>query len=115
VVQPDLLVVCDKDKLAKGSVNGPPDFVLEIVSPSNSHKELFIKFQAYLEAGVREYWVIDPETRNALVHLYENGHYISTSYKENARIPVNVLPGLDIALESLWTAIPTGGENADPP
>ncbi|MDR0456732.1 MAG: Uma2 family endonuclease [Treponema sp.] len=102
VLQPDLLVVCDKDKLGKGSVNGAPDLAIEIMSPSNSHRELFLKFQYYLEAGVREYWVIDPETKKVQVHVYENGHYISTLYKENAHITVSVVPGLEIALESLW-------------
>jgi Uma2 family endonuclease len=104
VVQPDLLVVCDKDKLGKGSVNGPPDLVIEIVSPSNFHRELFLKFQYYLEAGVREYWVIDPEEKKVQVHIYENGHFLSSGYKENGRIPVTILPGLDISLESLWEA-----------
>jgi Uma2 family endonuclease len=107
VVQPDVLVVCDKDKLSKNSVDGAPDLVVEIVSPSNTHSELFLKFQYYLEAGVREYWVIDPETRQVQVHIYENGHYISTIYKDNAHIPVTVLPGLDIALEDLWARIPS--------
>jgi Uma2 family endonuclease len=102
VLQPDLLVVCDKDKLGKGSVNGAPDLVIEIISPSNSHRDLFLKFQYYLEAGVREYWVIDKKKKKVQVHIYENGHYITTLYKENARIAVSVLPGLEIALESLW-------------
>jgi len=102
VVQPDLLVVCDKDKLGKGSVNGAPDLAVEIVSPSNSHRELFIKFQYYLEAGIREYWVIDPEEKKVQVHIYENGHYLSTGYKNNDRISVTVLPGLEIALKDLW-------------
>ncbi|MCL2761912.1 MAG: Uma2 family endonuclease [Treponema sp.] len=102
VVQPDLLVVCDKNKLSKGSVNGPPDLVLEIVSPSNSHSELFRKFQYYLEAGVREYWIIDPESKKVQVHIYENGRYISTIYTEDVRIPVAVLPGLEITFEGLW-------------
>jgi Uma2 family endonuclease len=106
VVQPDLLVVCDKGKIGKGSINGAPDLVVEIVSPSNSHRELFLKFQYYLEAGVREYWVIDPEEKRALIHIYENGHYISTGCKGNASIPVTVLPGLVINLEDLWTETP---------
>jgi Uma2 family endonuclease len=106
VVQPDLLVVCDKDKLGKGSVNGAPDLVVEIVSPSNSHRELFLKFQYYLEAGVREYWVIDPEEKKVQVHIYEKGHYLSTGYKKDARISVTVLPGLEIALDDLWNAMP---------
>jgi Uma2 family endonuclease len=106
VVQPDVLVVCDKDKLGKGSVNGPPDLAIEIVSPSNSHRELFIKFQYYLEAGIREYWVVDPEEKKIQVHIYENGHYISTGYKENACISVAVLPGLNIDLQTLWAVLP---------
>jgi Uma2 family endonuclease len=52
VVQPDILV-CDSSKLGKGSVNGAPDLVMEIVSPSNSRKEMFLKFEKYLNAGVR--------------------------------------------------------------
>jgi Uma2 family endonuclease len=106
VVQPDLLVVCDKDKLSKGSVDGAPDLVVEIVSPSNTHSELFLKFQYYMKAGVREYWVIDPDARQVQVHIYENGHYISTIYENNDHIPITVLLGLDIALEDLWARIP---------
>jgi Uma2 family endonuclease len=102
VVQPDLLVVCDKSKLAKGSVNGAPDLVIEIMSPSNSHPELFLKFQYYLKTGVREYWVINPEVKQVQVHIYENGRYLSTVYEENDHIAVSVLPGLEIALGSLW-------------
>jgi len=98
VVQPDLLVVCDEKKLGKNSVNGAPDLVIEIISPSNNDRELFLKFQYYLEAGVREYWVIYPEVKKVQVHVYENGHYVSTAYKDNASIPVSVLPGLTITL-----------------
>ena len=106
VVQPDLLVICDQSKLDKGSVNGPPDLVIEIVSPSNTHSELFLKFQYYLKAGVREYWVVDPESKKVSVHVYENGHYISTIYEDNDRIPVSVLTGLEISLEDLWERLP---------
>jgi len=106
VVQPDLLVVCDGDKLAKGSVNGPPDLVIEIVSPSNTSSELLRKFNYYLKARVREYWVIDPELRNVSVHVYENGRYISATYNDDDRVPVTVLQGLEISLEALWAGIP---------
>jgi Uma2 family endonuclease len=102
VLQPDLLVVCDKNKLSKNSVNGAPDLVIEIVSPSNSHSELFLKYNYYLEAGVREYWVIDPVQKRVNVHIYENGHFISTGYKNNASISVTILPGLVINLGDLW-------------
>lgn len=105
VVQPDLLVVCDEKKLGKGSVNGPPDLVIEIISPTNSQSELFLKFQYYLEAKIREYWVIDPEKKAIQVNIYENGHYISTIYKGNEKIPVTILQGLKITLEDLWVGI----------
>ena len=80
--------------------------IIEIVSPSNTHGELFRKFNYYLEARVREYWVIDPESRIAHVHIYENGHYISNTYSDNDRIPVAVLEGLEISLEALWARLP---------
>ena len=105
ILQPDLLVVCDKNKIVKGSVNGAPDLVIEIISPSNTSRELFLKFQYYLEAGVREYWVIEPEEKKVQVHIYERGRYISAVYKDSARISVSVLPGLEIALDDIWARI----------
>jgi len=105
VLQPDLLVVCDKNKIVKGSVNGAPDLIIEIMSPSNTRRELFLKFQYYLEAGVREYWVIEPEEKKVQVHIYERGRYISAIYKDSAHISVSVLPGLEIALDDIWARI----------
>jgi Uma2 family endonuclease len=102
VIQPDLLVVCNSSKFSKGSVDGPPDLVIEIVSPSNTQRELFLKFQIYLEAGVREYWVIEPLGKKVQVHVLENGHFISSAYKEEAVIPVTILPPLSIDLKTLW-------------
>ena len=111
VVQPDLLVVCDRSKLAKGSVNGSPDLAVEIVSPSTSKKELFLKFEAYLDAGVREYWVIEPEQRLIQVHIYQDGHFLSSSYKEDAVIASTVLQGFSVDLKTLWAAV----EESAPP
>jgi len=102
VVQPDILVVCDKNKIDKGSINGAPDLIIEIASPSNTRNELLLKFQYYLKAGVKEYWVIVPEQKNAQVHLYEKGRYITALYENDERVPVTVLPGLEIALEDLF-------------
>ena len=111
VVQPDLLVVCDKAKLSKGSVDGPPDLAVEIVSPSTSQKEIILKFNAYLDAGVREYWVIDPGQNIVQVHVHEKGHFISSGYKGDAAVPSTVLPGFAIELKTLWTAM----QEAAPP
>ena len=101
VLQPDLLVVCDKSRLSKGSCDGAPDLVIEIVSPSNTVQELLRKFNYYLDAGVREYWVVNPDAQTVQVHVLENGHYISTVYKMDTLIPVSILPGLEIDFRDL--------------
>ncbi|GHV92681.1 hypothetical protein AGMMS50268_31840 [Spirochaetia bacterium] len=102
VLQPDLLVVCDKTKLSKSSCDGAPDLVIEIVSPSNTVQEIFKKFNYYLDAGVREYWVVIPDDKTVQVHVLKEGHFVSTIYKNDDTIPVSILPGLGIELKSLW-------------
>ena len=104
VVQPDLLVVCDRTKFAKGSVNGSPDLAVEIVSPSTSKKEHFLKYGAYLEAGVQEYWVIYPEQKIVQVHVNKSDHFICIDYKGDAVIQSVVLQGFSLELKTLWAA-----------
>jgi len=61
VVQPDLCVICDPSKLDDHGCNGAPDWIIEILSPGNSAREMKIKFEIYEEAGVSEYWIVQPE------------------------------------------------------
>ncbi|HMO33736.1 MAG TPA: Uma2 family endonuclease [Lacibacter sp.] len=76
VVQPDLCVVCDLHKLDEKGCLGAPDLVVEILSPGNSRKEVRIKFELYEEAGVKEYWIVNPEEQNiAVFALEKNGRY----------------------------------------
>jgi Uma2 family endonuclease len=105
VVQPDLLVVCDKTKLAKRSCNGAPDLVIEILSPSNDAEEMLRKFQKYLQAGVREYWIVDLDNHLIQVHILDKGRYISSVYDNDAVVPVSILPGLSIDLNALWSVL----------
>ena len=105
IFQPDLLVVCDSKKLSTKSVDGPPDLIIEIMSPSNTHSQLFYKFNYYLIAGVKEYWVVDPDEKIVNVYIYNKGRYFTTLYKDNDRIPVTTLPGLEIALEDVWARL----------
>ncbi|MDR0759207.1 MAG: Uma2 family endonuclease [Treponema sp.] len=107
IVQPDLLVVCDSSKLADGkSCRGAPDMVIEILSPSNTANLLLLKFNQYLQAGVREYWVVVPETRTIQAHILEKGegagHYISTVHPNAETLDVFVLPGLAIDFTAVW-------------
>ncbi len=77
VVQPDLCIVCDPAKLDELGCAGAPDLVIEILSPGNSTKEMREKFRVYEEAGVREYWIVNPAEKMVLVYvLNEAGVYI---------------------------------------
>ena len=106
VVQPDLLVVCDRSKLSDGrSCKGAPDLVVEILSPSTASKDRMTKLQKYREAGVREYWIVDPDERTVLVYLFEGGKFIRANYGEIDKIPVTVLPGLSISLPDVFAEI----------
>jgi Uma2 family endonuclease len=111
VVQPDIVVVCDRSKIADNrACKGAPDMVIEIRSPSNTEIPLLLKFTKYLKAGVREYWLVDPETRDIQVHILEKGtgpdlwHYISSVYSGVKTMDVSVLPGLAIDFDSIWNA-----------
>jgi Uma2 family endonuclease len=102
VVQPDVMIVCDKNKLGKEGCRGAPDFVAEILSPSNTAIEMERKFDLYLEAGVREYWVIDPEHKGVKTYSFKDNQIFTRSYTSNDTVSVEVIPGLNIILEKVF-------------
>lgn len=71
VVQPDLCVVCDESKIDDRGCCGAPDLVVEILSPGNSEKEVRLKFEIYEEAGVKEYWIMNPVEENMVVFILD--------------------------------------------
>lgn len=87
VVQPDVLVVCDRTKYKNGRVFGAPDLVIEVLSPSTRRKDMQLKMYKYAGAGVREYWMVDPEKK--LVVQYDLEHLgIPAVYNFQSVIPV---------------------------
>jgi len=102
VVQPDLVIICDKTKLDDKGCNGAPDMVIEILSPSTTSRDTVKKFRLYQKSGVREYWIVDPDSKTVSVHLLENGRYITTAYDEEDTAPVNVLEGCEINLPDVF-------------
>ena len=78
VVQPDLCVVCDLEKIDSKGCVGAPDLVVEILSPENSKKEMKSKFALYQEEGVREYWIVDPERELVFVYVADNKKFKPT-------------------------------------
>lgn len=95
IVQPDLMIVCDKNKLDGKRCNGAPDFVIEIVSPSNPADDYIRKLYYYKNYGVREYWIVDPRRRTVTVNYFE-GDIISLAYPFTAIIKVNIYDDLYI-------------------
>ena len=75
VVQPDICIICDKNKLDDHGCNGAPDLIVEILSPNNSKYDADIKFRLYEESGVKEYWMVQPEAQIVLVYTLINQQY----------------------------------------
>ncbi len=75
VVQPDIVVICDKDKIDKRGIRGAPDLVVEILSPSSGARDTIEKRALYEKHGVPEYWIVDPETRQVFVLILKEGRY----------------------------------------
>ena len=89
LVQPDLFITCDRSKIVNGRIKGAPDFVLEVLSPSTKKKDFSIKLKKYVEAGVREYWLVDQDNQKVVVYLLEND--INTFlYTFDDKIPVAI-------------------------
>jgi len=95
IVEPDLIVLCDLQKLRKKRIFGAPDLLVEILSPSTHSKDMLWKNSKYQKAGVKEYWMVDPEKRKVLVNLFEKteGEYRSRLYGFDEEIPVGISRG----------------------
>lgn len=75
MVQPDVAILCNNDRVRKWGVFGSPDFVLEVISPSTKKKDYTKKLTKYMEAGVREYWILDPYKKVLLVYNFEKDEF----------------------------------------
>lgn len=90
MVQPDVVIICDRDKVIRRCIYGAPDFVLEVLSPSTKKKDTVIKLHKYMNAGVREYWMIDPDKKKVMIYDFEHDNY-PVIMGFDAVVPVAVL------------------------
>lgn len=105
VLQPNVLVVCDQNKVDRHGVHGAPDLIIEILSPASARYDRLIKFSLYQRAGVREYWIVDPSTRTVSVYTLEDGAYhAATVYSSDLSAPVGVLDDCNIDLSTVFEA-----------
>lgn len=103
-LEPDLLIICphgeDDDRHQKDGCHGGPDFVLEIVSPSSRRMDYMKKLEKYEEAGVREYWIVDPQTERVWVYEFEKENLL-TQYTFEDTIPVGIYGDFSIDFKEL--------------
>ncbi|MCL2063811.1 MAG: Uma2 family endonuclease [Candidatus Cloacimonetes bacterium] len=102
VVQPDLYVVCDKSKLDGQNCNGAPDLVIEIVSPSTSNRDHYEKLHKYLEAGVLEYWTVDPDTQRIIIFIQDKGTLSFKTYGKNEKLLSYIFQDLIVDLSLVF-------------
>lgn len=92
MVQPDVGIVCDPDKIKRFGIYGAPDFLVEVISPSTKKKDYTKKLAKYMEAGVREYWILDPYQKRLLVYFFE-GDVFPAIYGLDQPVPVGIYNG----------------------
>lgn len=100
-VEPDISVICDPSKLSNRGCEGAPDLVVEIVSPTSRRMDYLIKPPRYQNAGVREYWIVNPETKETMVYRYGAPNTAPVTYSFEDTIPAGPFPGLSITVGAL--------------
>lgn len=99
IVEPDLTVICDLSKLDDGGCKGAPDLVVEVLSPSTRRHDQLVKFNLYQQAGVAEYWIVDPEAKSIQSFVLEDGHYSAKDFGTAEDVlKVHVLDGCFVEL-----------------
>lgn len=96
-VEPDISVICDKNKITDKGCNGAPDWVIEIVSPSSRQMDYYKKLFKYRTAGVREYWIADPIKEMVMVYKFEKETMEQYSFGDD--VPVGIYDGFSICIQ----------------
>lgn len=103
VLQPDICVICDKEKLDDRGCIGAPDLIIEILSPGNSKKEMDIKFDLYEENAVKEYWIVEPYQKSILIYTLQNDKYIGLKpIAEEGLVHSPLFPELSFNIEEIF-------------
>ena len=101
VVEPDISIICDPNKLTDRGCTGAPDWIVEIVSPSNSSHDYIRKLNLYADAGIREYWIVNPIKESIFVYHLEETKFEAAAYTFQDKIKVNIYDDLWIDFTGL--------------
>lgn len=100
MIQPDFMIVCDREKIWEDRIYGAPDFVVEVLSPSTRKRDTDVKLLKYRNAGVIEYWIVDLEKERIICYFFEEDGLIPNIYTFQNEVPVRIYDGeLKIRLE----------------
>lgn len=99
-VEPDLSVICDKSKITEKGCKGAPDWVIEVVSPGTQSRDYLKKLWLYQNAGVREYWIVNPITKNVQVYTFDEDEN-STQFSFDDEISVHIFDCLSVRISDL--------------
>ncbi|MCA6423713.1 MAG: Uma2 family endonuclease [Flavobacterium sp.] len=103
VVQPDLCVVCDSNKLDEKGCIGSPDLIIEILSPGNSNREMTIKFDLYEENGVKEYWIVNQSEKTILLYVLKDAKFIGLKpIVESGKLESPTFPDLKFPIKNIF-------------
>ena len=103
VVQPDICVICDREKLDDRGCIGAPDLIVEILSPSTKNKDIKDKFELYEQNDVKEYWIVDPGNKTVIKYTLEQGKYIGDKIRgEEEILNSSFFPELSINLSEVF-------------
>ena len=100
-MEPDISVICDRSKLTDRGCTGAPDWIIEIISPVTSSHDYIRKLNLYADAGVREYWIVDPRTEKITVYYLEVSDPVIDNYTFQDKIKVNIYDDLWIDFKEL--------------
>jgi Uma2 family endonuclease len=98
-VEPDISVICDPDKLNDKGCDGAPDWIIEIVSPSNKNMDYLVKLLKYQSSGVREYWIVDTESERISVYNFE--HDEMEVYRLDDKVKAGIYEDLEIDFSTI--------------
>ena len=96
-LEPDISVICDLSKMDDKGCHGAPDWVIEIASPTSKPRDYMTKLFKYRSAGVREYWIVDPDKQTTMVYGFEKETVEQYSFGED--VPVGIYDGFAIKIE----------------
>ena len=96
-VEPDISIICDKNKITEKGCHGAPDWIIEVVSPGNKPMDYFTKLFKYLTADVREYWIVDPTKELITVYQFEKETMEQYSFGED--VPVGIYDGFSLKVQ----------------